>query len=412
MDTFQVFFFFVISYLLSRVFVKLKIPELIVYYLFEKRHVSIQKLTYILILGSALISTIIANVITVLTLMPLVVLLQKEIKSFGEFTIKMNTLLLLCVIWGANIGGIGMVTGTTTNGVLIGLYELYKVPIAKDFTFISWAAWGLPLVLLLSGLGWLILMLIFKPGKQTHKPDFGVALASSGLSRKMQRVGFFLAASFILTASGLSLLLSILDKHKYTILFATIIWTLVYIYLLLIHKWKAEDNKRRKLLEFSDTLQDIPKKGLLWIGIAILVTYILWQLKFHQVMAAWFTGWLNANHSLFLLYWIFALLTTFASEVVSNSAVQVTMFMVLFPMTRTIPDMSWQGMLIITLCSSCAFMTPLATPSNGLAFGSSSKVSLKYMMMAGFIMNLVCATLISAWVYFVVPITLNWFFIK
>jgi sodium-dependent dicarboxylate transporter 2/3/5 len=409
MDTIQVFFFFVISYLLSRVFVMLKIPELIVYYLFEKKHVSIQKLTYILILGSALISTIIANVITVLTLMPLVVLLQKEIKSAEQFTRKMNTLLLLSVIWGANIGGIGMVTGTTTNGVLIGLYEMYKVPIAKDFTFISWAAWGLPLVLILSILGWLILMGIFKPGKQTHKPDFAEHLESSGLSRKMQQTGFVLAASFIVTASGLSLLLSILDKHKYIILFATIIWTLIYLHLLLIHKWKAENGTRKKLLEFKDTLQDIPKKGLLWIGIAVLVTIVLWKLNFHQVMATWFTGWLEGNHSLFLLYWIFALLTTFASEVVSNSAVQLTMFTVLFPMTKINPDLSWQGMLIVTLCSSCAFMTPLATPSNGLGFGSSSKVSLKYMMMAGFIMNIVCATLISVWVYFIVPITLRWF---
>lgn len=409
MDTLQVAFFFLISYLLSRVFVMLKIPELIVYYLFEKKHVSIQKLTFIFILGSALISTIIANVITVLTLMPLVILLQKEIQSSGEFTKKMNTLLLLSVIWGANIGGVGMVTGTTTNGVLIGLYEVYKVPIAQDFTFISWATWGLPLVLILSVLGWLILMAVFKPGNLMHKPDFAEHLESSSLSRKLQRIGFFLAASFIVTASVLSLLLSLLDRHKYIIILSTILWALFYVYLLLIHKWKAENKTSRKLLEFKDTLHDIPKKGLLWIGIAILVTYILWQLKFHTFIASLFTHWLVSNHSLFLLYWIFALLTTFASEIVSNSAVQVTMFMVLFPMTRTMPDLSWQGMLIITLCSSCAFMTPLATPANGLGFGSSAKVSLKYMMIAGFVMNIVCATVISAWVYFVVPITIKWF---
>ncbi len=409
MDTLQVFFFFVISYLLSRVFVILKIPELIVYYLFEKKHVSIQKLTFILILGSAFISTVIANVITVLTLMPLVILLQKEIKSSEEFTKKMNTLLLLSVIWGANIGGVGMVTGTTTNGVLIGLYEFYKVPIAKDFTFISWAVWGLPLVLILSFLGWFVLMAIFKPGNRVHKPDFAEYLESSGLSHKMQRIGFLLAASFIVTASVLSLLLSVFHQNQYLVLIATVLWTLIYIYLMLIHNWKAESGKPRKLLLFKETLQDIPKKGLLWIGLAILVTILLWKLKFHTYMATWFTQWLDGKHSLFLLYWIFALLTTFASEIVSNSAVQVTMFMVLFPMTKTIPDMSWQGMLIITLCSSCAFMTPIATPANGLGFGSSSKVSLKFMMIAGFVMNIVCATVISTWVYYVVPITLKWF---
>jgi sodium-dependent dicarboxylate transporter 2/3/5 len=302
-----------------------------------------------------------------------------------------------------------MITGTATNGVLLGLYELYKVPIAKDFTFLSWATWGLPLVMILVILGWLILMLIFKPGKQMHKPDFAEYLESSSLSRKMQGVGFFLAASFIVSASVLSLLLSITHHHQYIILIATILWTLAYIYLLLIHNWTAENGIRRKLITFKDTMQDIPKKGLLWIGIALLVTYILWQLKFHKTMAIWFTQWLDGDHSIFLLYWIFAILTTFASEIVSNSAVQVTMFMVLFPMTKIYPDLSWQGMLIITLCSSCAFMTPLATPANGLGFGSSSKISLRYMMLSGFIMNIVCSTVICTWVYFIVPITLKWF---
>ncbi len=410
MDSIQVGLFFLISYLLSRVFVTLKIPELVIYYLFEKKHISIQKLTLILLAGTTMISTIIANIITVLTLMPLVVLLQKELKTTEELKRKFNTLFLLAVLWGANIGGIGMITGTTTNGILLGLFEIYSVPIARDFTFLSWAAWGLPLAAILCGLGWLILMLVFKPGKMMHKADFSSEIRAGGISRHFQIVGFRLALCFILAASGLSYLMGILKSHQIEVLIVTFITSAVFVFLILGYKWKTEDGVRKPLIRLKGALQDVPKKGLLWVILAFIISYILWLAGFHKLINDWFTLWLEREHSILLLYLIFALATTFVSELISNTAVQFTMFLVLFPMTRYFPDLSWQGMLIITLCSSCAFMTPLATPSNGLGFGTSGKVSLRYMMLAGFIMNLVCSGLIVLWVHFVVPQTLNWFF--
>ncbi len=409
MDTLQVSLFFLVSYLISRVFVKLKIPELVVYYLIEKRHISIQKLTLIIIIGSTLISTIILNVITVLTLMPLVILLQKEFKSTAEDTKKFNTLFLLSVLWGANIGGLGMITGTTTNGILIGLYDLYKIPVGSDFTFISWAAWGLPLAILLSVIGWLVLILIFKPGKLVHKADFSRELESAGISRNLQKKGFYLAICFILTASILSYLLGAFAARRVETLVLSGIWTVVFLYLFFLQNWISEDGRKTKLLVIKDILHNIPKRGLLWMAIAILITYLLWQFKFHRFIAEWFVIGFSSKQSILSLYWIFALLTIFLSEIVSNTAVQFSMFVVLFPMIKINPQMSWQGMLIITLCSSCAFMTPIATPSNGLGFGSSGKVSLKYMLLSGFVMNIVSAVIIVAWVVFVVPMVLRFF---
>lgn len=408
MDILQISLFFLISYLLSRVFVMLKIPELVVYYLFEKRHVSIQKLTLILILGSSLISTIIANVITVLTLMPLVLLLQKGFKGTPAETKKMNTLFLLSVIWGANIGGIGMVTGTTTNGILIGLFELYKLPVADSFTFLSWMGWGMPLAIFLTFAGWGILMLVFKPGNISQTTDFETDLTSIQLSRKLQMVGFALALAFILSAAGLSYLLSIEKVHKLYVLIATVIWTIIFLYLLMFRSYKTENNSHSRLLLFKDTLHDLPIKGIIWIAVGIALAIILWQLNFHQSMAMWLTQTLHGKQSLYGLYLLFALISTFGSELISNSAVQISSFMVLFPMTKFNPDVSWQAMLIITLSSTCAFMTPLATPSNGLGFGSSGKVSLKYMLFAGFLMNLISSVAISTWILFVVPVVLTY----
>lgn len=410
MDSIQVALFFLISFLISRVFVILKIPELIVYYLIEKKHISIQKLTFILMFGTIFISTIVANIIAVLTLMPLVVMLQKELQGSPKLIRKLNTLILLSVLWGANIGGLGMITGTTTNGLLLGLFEVYKVPIARDFTYLSWAVWGMPMAILIGLLGWLLLMLVFNPGKLMHRADFSAQLESQNLSRKHQRVGFWLAALFLVCAAVLSFVMSILQGRELYVLIATACLAVIYAYLILLHKWEKDDGSKVQLIQFKDTLHGIPQKGLIWVALAFVLSYILWLLGIHRFISNTFTGMMQAGYSVLLLYLIFALGTVFATEVVSNTAIQFSMFLVLFPMVKINPDLTWQGMLIITLCSSAPFMTPLATPSNGLGYGSSRPVSLRYMLLAGFVMNLICSSVIVLWVHYIVPVTLNWFF--
>lgn len=406
MDILQISLFFVVSYILSRVFVTLRVPELVVGYLFEKKHVSIQKLTFIFLMSSTLLSAVIANLITVLTLMPLVLILQSQAMKKDVETRKINTLFLLTIIWGANIGGIGLVTGTTTNGILLGLYEVYKMPISHSMTFVSWMAWGLPLVVILAVIGWAILMLVFRPGNLTREVDFSEKVKHEDVSRKLQRIGFFYAGIFVISASLLSYLLHAIPEHQFLIMGITIVWTGIFVYLTLFREYRIESGEMRQLLKFKDTLHDIPKKGILWIAIGLAVTLVLWRLNFHQALAHWLSDQLQGKHSVFWVYLLFALFTTFATEIISNSAVQVATFMVLFPMTRYNPDLSWQGMLIIALCSSCAFMTPMATPSNGLGFGSSAKVSLKHMLSAGFLMNIACSVIISLWVFYVVPVIL------
>jgi sodium-dependent dicarboxylate transporter 2/3/5 len=404
MHTLQVAFFFVISYLLSRVFVVLKIPELILYYLFEKKHISIQKLTFILIIGSALISSFIANVITVLTLMPLVLLLQKELDGFGKYQTKINTLFLLSVVWGANIGGMGMVTGTTTNGILMGFYEVFKIPGGEDFTFLSWMSWGMPLLVLMSCIGWVILMAVFQPGRILHTHNLSTKLESVTMSRRHQKAGFILATMFIITASLLSFGLNMFYDHRIWVIIGTAVWMFAFIYFMVFHGWKTEDGSRKRLLMLKDTLQDIPKRGLLWIGLGIAVAAVFWYLQLHKQTGLFLKDIFDVHANTFVFYILLALVATFASEIISNTGVHITMFMVLFPLVKNNPGFSWEGMLIITLCSTCAFMSPIGTPSNGLGFGSSSKISVRHLLGAGFLMNVASAITIALWVKIVVPL--------
>ncbi|MBM4403132.1 MAG: hypothetical protein FJ042_01905 [Candidatus Cloacimonetes bacterium] len=410
LDKLQLLHFFLISYLISRVFVTQKLPERLVWWLFEKKHISLSRLVWLLTIGTGLLSMIIANVITLLTLLPLVILIQNDYKAPDKEHRKFSTLILLAVVWGANIGGTGMLTGTTTNGILIGMFELNKFEIRHAFTFLSWMAWGMPLVILLCGLGWLILVLVFKPNQHLSVDRIRENLTTFEVSLRLQKIGIILSIVFVISSAVLSLAMSLLKNLRGEVYLITSIWSFVFLYFIFFKHYRSGHHKDKvKLLNKEDIFHDLPKKGLLWILLGLGVTAILVALRFPTLVSHWTVEWLKADYSILLLYLIVALIVTFVTEIVSNSVIQISMFLVLLPLSKMYPEISWQMLLVITLCSTCAFMSPLATPSNGLGYGSSSRISLRHMLAAGFVMNIFSAGLITLWVNYCVPLVLRLF---
>jgi len=97
------------------------------------------------------------------------------------------------------------------------------------------------------------------------------------------------------------------------------------------------------------------------------------------------------NHFLQLVS--LSIVISFASEFLSNTAL-ILMFTPLagyLAAHTALPPIIM--LLSITIAASSAFMTPLATPANTLAFGAIEKVSLKMILMPGFIMNILAALL-------------------
>lgn len=90
----------------------------------------------------------------------------------------------------------------------------------------------------------------------------------------------------------------------------------------------------------------------------------------------------------FLLLLALVIVVMFASELLSNTALVI----MLSPMVTSLAAKTALSpvilLLTITIASSCAFMTPLASSSSTLAFGGIEKVSLKTILIPGFFMNL------------------------
>ena len=97
------------------------------------------------------------------------------------------------------------------------------------------------------------------------------------------------------------------------------------------------------------------------------------------------------NHFLQLLFLIIVII--FSSELLSNTAL-IVMFTPLAGALAAQTSLSPMMMLLtITIAASSAFMTPVATAANTLAFGGIEHVSLKMILIPGFFMNLLAALL-------------------
>jgi len=409
LDKLQLLHFFLISYLISRVFVRFKLPERFLFILVEEKHISISRLAWLVISSTALLSLLIANVITLMALLPVIFLIQSEFEGSPREKRKFSTLILLSAIWGANIGGIGMLTGTTTNGFYVGMLEKYRFPISPSFTFLSWMTWALPLTALLCITGWLVLMLVFRPSHYLSGLKVRQNLTQVPVDRRAQMLALELAFSFLLSSAVLSFAMSFLSQFTGWVYGLTILVTVVFIALIFLKDYKLGEGKPQRLLELKDILHNVPTRGFLWILAGLALTGVLYLLHFPRLIAVAAASWIQGEQSLLLLLVMAGLITTFSTEFLSNSVIQIAMFLTLFPPTKINQAITWEMMLVISLASSCAFMTPIATPSNGLGFGSSRKVSLLYMLGAGLVMNLLSTGMIALWVHYVVPRVLNWF---
>lgn len=101
---------------------------------------------------------------------------------------------------------------------------------------------------------------------------------------------------------------------------------------------------------------------------------------------------------------VIAALTAFSTEVLSNTVVQIAMFIVTASLFAPNDLLPLQAFLIITFSCTSAFMTPIATGVNGLAFGEMKGISFMEMLLSGLVMKIVGIALIA----FGVPFLFKW----
>lgn len=406
------------------------------------------------------------NTVVVIALLPLV----KAIRSAVEDRLadSISTDLVLALIYGANIGGMGSMTGASSNIFFLGYIEMYSVPGRESITFFSWLLPGIPVTLILlflsryiilprkssekllmksigtvrkqdssSGVIWILaanfVLLFALTGIQfSMKPEpvfnglnwidltllvYITALTLfcliwprrvgflPGIGRNLYQIGFF--TLFILPVIIGELLRDLGERFNFKGLKATGLRSLNrrafsagWEYLFDRNVPNPRNGSRTSFISVGRMLHELPFAGLFFMGVVISLVLIVLRLGddpgtpqldgylFNLINAGGELLMQNSSSMLSMLM-IIVTLSVFLTEIINNTTVIVMLFAIASGLTGSGSGDLMYLLLAVTTGSTAAFMSPLASPVNALAFGGVKGVSLKTMLLKGLILNVV-----------------------
>ena len=352
-------------------------------------------------------STFVPNLITVIALIPVIQLLLANLDVPDRDHNNISTVLILGVMYAANIGGMGSLVGSPANGLLIAALHQSNIAEVSFLTFGNWLLFGFPMALVLLVVAWFVIVGMNRATmaismSKLELPSADSSQHSCGGRDRMH--GLFAA---VLGVSGCAVA-ALIDtpvannNHQGATPNTLDLWlagaTVLYGMVLML--WRLPQTGER-LLRIQDLISGVPTKG---VAFAILAGVCGLTLEYAGAFAALseqaqtIAGKISPQIALISLVTI----TIFATELVSNTVAALAIWFAAVAITP--PEHSpFLMMLGIAFASTSAFMSPLATPATGMAFGGVSGVSLGTMLRCGLVMNLVAALWITFGVQYWVP---------
>jgi len=388
---------FINGYLVYRLFVVTKLTDIFFYRSIQKSKGKVSFLMLYIILSSALLSFFIPNAVTILILIPILKTIDSDIISQTNYNI--TTPLTLSSIYGANIGGMGSLIGSPANLILIGALDLYKVYGRENITFLNWFIWSIPLVCIFIFIAFIIIL--FNIPNDCRK--YNIEIKNNYLTQmnNKQKAGLKLFIFFILFWIFESIVKKLFPiLNSYDPILCTLFFV-IFLYLLFIKKYSV---KKQSLLQFNEILSGLPKRGILFIGLLLIIITFVRIFKLDQKAADFLSQIITQDINVFLIILFTVISVILLTEFFSNTIVSSAFFPVAYHISIASNINPLILMIAVSISSTCAFMTPIATPCNALAFGEMKNTSLKKMIISGFILNLAGAFLMAIWLQFVIPI--------
>lgn len=349
-------------------------------------------------IATAFLSMWISNTATSVMMIPIGLAIISQLKDNPDTEADENELfgkmLMLAIAYSASIGGLSTLIGTPPNLVLAGiLSELYDV----EISFSKWMMFGLPVsIILLAICWWYLTSRSFKLKVKSFpggRPEIERQLASLGpISSEERRVLLVFTLTAVAWISRSFLLQPLIPGID-----DTIIAICAGVALFLI---PASAKKRRMLITWDEAVK-LPWGILLLFGGGLALAE-----GFQSSGLAVFIGEQMAGLkgiALLALLLILVAAVNFLTEITSNLATTAMMLPILAPLALSIGVHPYLLMVGTTVAASCAFMLPVATPPNAVVFGSGY-LKIYDMVRVGIWMNLISILLLTAIVYWILPL--------
>ncbi len=342
-----------------------------------------KKLLLCTIFSTAFFSMWLSNTATCLLMIPIIKFIVDTTlnKKQDEYFSKM---LILAVAYSASIGGMITPIGTIPNAILVAfLNENYDYQI----DFIDWLSFTLPLAMLILISLWIYFSINIKDNRKKLDLNF--------ISNRLKKLGDLSnsekVSGFVITLTGLLWIF----KTKLNLFFGInlsdsgIAITCAFLFFII-----PCDKKYNVLLGW-DWFKKIPWDILILFGGGLSMA----SLVVSTGLAKDLSENLNyiENYEIWVIILVVSLFTSLITEFTSNTATTF-LFLPIFASFATETNMN---IILVTLpmvlAASCAFMMPISTPPNAIAY-STKKFSIKFMVRTGIFLNIISIIIITCYI--------------
>ncbi len=351
--------------------------------------------------ATALISMWVSNTASTMMMVPIALsvaaVVMAEHKGDQGEDRRFAVALLLGIAYSASIGGLGTLIGTPPNALVAGyMLENYGIEIG----FAKWMLFGLPVVIVMIPMAWLVLTKFSFPMTLAPNPaaaqlveDELAALGPvSGVERRVM-IAFGLVAVSWMTRPLLQMIPGLAGLSD------TIIAIAGAAMMFLIPAGK-KIGRGVFLLDWP-TAERIPWGVIILFGSGMSLAAQVSS----SGLAAWIGGQLHVLTTWHLIALMAAIVTLviFLTELTSNTGTTAT----ILPILGALADASAHEPMLLAapaaLAATCAFMLPVATGPNAVVF-ARGYIHVPDMAGAGFRLNLVGVVVITTLSYLLVPL--------
>ncbi|GAB2528647.1 SLC13 family permease [Microbulbifer agarilyticus] len=328
-------------------------------------------------LAAGLLSMWISNTATTLMMLPIALAIASRTDNH-----RLTVALILGIAYAASLGGVGSPLGTPPNVIFMGIYEEVT---GREFSFARWMKIGLPVVLITLPL----MALWLTRGIHLHKSLEAPSVGPWRPEEARTLAVFGVAILFWVTRNepfgGWSDLLGVPGAGDSTVALAAVV--LMFL---------IPNGKGGRLLDWQ-TAESIPWGMLLLFagGIAIAKGFSASGLS---DMMGQGLNFLTAM-PLWLMMILLCLSVTFLTEITSNTAT-ATLLMPILAVVATSAGFDPMVLMIpAAMCASCAFMLPVATAPNAIAYGTG-KLRIQEMVREGAVLSVLASLIIAGVCWF------------
>ncbi|MCR2052590.1 DASS family sodium-coupled anion symporter [Actinomyces bowdenii] len=346
--------------------------------------------------ATGFLSMWVSNTATAVVMLPIGISVLGLVSSLvgGMGRIRcLSASLMLGIAYAASIGSVGTIIGTPPNALMVAyLSETHGIEIG----FGQWMLVGVPLAVILMGVAWwLLVYVLFRPEVDDIPGGREVIEEAWRELGPMSRGEMRVAVVFVMTAAAWVLTPIILEQTGSSLTISDALIAMISATLLFL--LPGDRTRGTRLLDWT-TAKDLPWDVLLLFGGGLSLSAMFSRLG----LSIWIGEQAKGLGALpiVLLVAAVALLVILLTELTSNTATAAAFLPIMggvaigVGLTEQAPANIMLLVVPVALSATFAFMLPVATPPNAVAYGSGY-IQIGDMVRAGLWLNLAGAVLVT-----------------